>query len=409
MGVYARYVIGTESPDSFHAWSLITVVGYLMGRKCWIMPGNDRSIQYPRLYTVLVAPPGAARKSVALDTAVEFVREMKLPIGSNSITKEALIVLCAEHETEELVITGRDADGNEEATLVKRNDVLMAASEFSTFLRERGMNSGLVMMLNAWYDCPRNYEDRTITRGINSVAGVFMPILAATTAHALAQSLSQGDIEGGIASRMLFVVETTSKGRIPYQPMTPDQISARAEVARRLREIHEFFRGRMTFTLEAWAFYQAWYTGERYDKGIAHPRLVHYLSRKQSHFFSAAMICQALLGLSMVIGLDAVQLAVLLLESIEPNMHLAFAGVGSDSKNPAMQFGARFVAYISRFPSGIGIKDLFLAFSGEITFDQCQEAVEHLKAAKQIVSSGGKIKAVAHAKAAQQTIMKAED
>lgn len=387
LSIYARYVEGTESPDSFHIWSLITVVGYLMGRKTWLQPGNRASVQYPRLYTVLVAPPGAARKSFALDQVVRFVREMKLPTVAESTTKEALIEFAAAHEVEHEITVGPD-----EAIILKHNDILLAASEFSVFLREKRTNNNTVMLLNAWYDCPKDFAEKTIGRGTIDVAGVFMPLLAATTADALAQSLSQSDIEGGIASRILFVVERTAKGRIPFDGPTPSKIKAEADIAARLAQIHEFYCGEMKFSKAAYQFYREWYVGERYDKGISHPRLAYYISRKQNHFFAASMICQALMGLSMTVSLEAAQLAVSLLESIEPNMPLAFAGVSSDDKDPALKMQQRILGYVARYKSGVTLRELFIAFASEVRFENMEIAVDHLISAKQFMRESGKIK-----------------
>lgn len=377
--VYARYVAGTESPDSFHIWSVITAVGYLMGRKTWLQPGNRESVQYPRLYTVLVAPPGAARKSQALNTAVRFIRDLGLPVVPDSITREALIEFAAENEVEDEIPLN-----DEETLLVKRNDVFLASSEFSVFLREKRVNNGTIMLLNHWYDCPKDSVERTIGRGTTPVAGVFMPILAATTAPALAQSLTQADIEGGIASRILFVVETKSKGRLPFRTPTPEQLAAEKEIAQRFKEIQEFYRGEMNFSPEAYEFYKTWYVGERYDKGVSHPRLEYYVSRKQNHFFATAMICQAIIEPSMTVSLDAAKLAVDLLESIEPNMPLAFAGVGVDEKDPAMRLSTRIISYVARYPKGVTIKELFRAFYTEIRFEDMEAAVEHLVKARQL-------------------------
>lgn len=385
IALYERFTANSESPALFHIWSLLTAVGAIMGRECFLQIGAKSKRQYPRLYTVLVAAAGM-RKSAAIGEIAQFlIDDALVPLASNSSSREALIDFAVSVER-----MGVDPDNPEAETA--HNSFLLLSGELSVFLKSKKDNQDMISLLNDWYDCKSMWSHATVSRGKQEVAGVFMPLLAATTQDSLAQSLDMDALETGIASRLLFVVSRDPVKRIAMDYQTDDQKWAEKAVRRRLRKIAQFYHGEMKFSDSAYKFYVEWYAepGTRYSRGLTHPRMQQYLQRKQNHFFALAMICQACMPgkLTYEISRAAAELAVLLLEQIEPNMIWAYESAGRDKVG---MFANKLLRYLMQAGVSVTRRRALTYFYADVSEKEFNEALALLVQLRKVSIDDGRI------------------
>ena len=83
-----EYTLDTESPDNYHFWTAITILGAITKRQVWLDMNMFKV--YPNFYVFLIGPP-AARKSAAAAIGVRLAVQAGLRKFSDKITDAALI------------------------------------------------------------------------------------------------------------------------------------------------------------------------------------------------------------------------------------------------------------------------------------------------------------------------------
>jgi alpha-L-fucosidase len=88
---YMEYTADTEPAKVFHHWVGMSIMAAALRKKTYVKYGRLR--YYPNLYVVLVAEPGVARKSQAINFGVEIMSQVpEIQMSADAITKEALLV-----------------------------------------------------------------------------------------------------------------------------------------------------------------------------------------------------------------------------------------------------------------------------------------------------------------------------
>ena len=67
---YLDYTFNTESAKIFHKWVALSMIAAVLRKKAHLSLGRIKI--YPNMYVVLVADPGRARKSQAIDFGLIF-------------------------------------------------------------------------------------------------------------------------------------------------------------------------------------------------------------------------------------------------------------------------------------------------------------------------------------------------
>jgi len=190
----------------------------------------------------------------------------------------------------------------------------------------------------------------------------------------------------------LFVVTRETPKRIALGYMSEDQKWAERAVSRRLRKIARFYHGEMKFSDEAYKFYVEWYAtpGTRYHRGLGHPRMQQYLQRKQNHFFALAMICQACMPgtLTSTVSRSAAELAVLLLEQIEPNMIWAFDSAGRDKVG---MFANKLLRYLTTLGDSVTRRKALSYFYAEVSEQDFNASLALLVQLRKVEIDDGRI------------------
>lgn len=355
---YEKYTSNTEAPASFNVWVGLSTIASALQRKTYVDFAGMHVTIYPNLFVVLCAPPGVCRKGTVINIGLELLRKIEGPaIIANDITREKIIRDLKKSyklDTEDV-----NSEGHSSVTCV--------AEEFSTLLGFK--NIELLATLTALYNCDSEYKYSTKTQGEDRIINPWINILAGTTPQWLQSSLPLEAIGGGFTSRIIFVVERKPQKRVA---LTDDIEPLPPELERSLlHDLGEMYRmkGEFKRTPAANLLYKKWYLKHTSREPTIHDeRFQTYLSRKQVMVWKTAMLLSASEGESMIIQDYHVDGAIRLLNALEPNMPMAFGGLGRSVLGELVNL---VNDYIQSSPEGLTAEQLF-----QMTWMHIQDATE---------------------------------
>ena len=320
---YLEYTFNSEPPHMYHVWSAISVISAVLQRKCAFPWGNLTF--YPNMYVVLVGPSGKARKGTAMNFALGFLEDIGVHLAAESTTREALIRALADAKDDMI-------DPNiGESTM--HSSLTIFSPELTVFLGYQ--NHQLLSDLTDWYDCRRKWIYRTKLSGTDTIEGVYVSLLGATTPELIRTSLPMDAIGGGLTSRIVYVYEAR-KGKIVILPeVGKRELELHRTLTNDLQMIH-MLRGNFTSTagfLEEWA---KWYSVQDDNPPFTDTNFAGYLERRPNHIMKLSMIISASEGDSMMITEHHIERAIKILNMTESKMPLTFMGVGRGQHSDTM-------------------------------------------------------------------------
>lgn len=183
--IYTRF---HESPDDFHLWVALTIIGAATARKVYFDQVFHKV--YCNLYTGLVAGSATCKKSSAMD------------IGTNLFQKafgeDETFYLLKGKATPNDIIDTLGGPGSEDGYLFLQLD------ELAMLFTNEMKHLGIVELLTELYTCPESREYRTKTAGKYVVRNAFINILGGAV-PAYLQKHSEDVFEEGLIGRFGFL------------------------------------------------------------------------------------------------------------------------------------------------------------------------------------------------------------
>jgi hypothetical protein len=324
LDAYYEYTEETESAPILHKWVSMSAVSAVLQRKIWLKVGRLRI--YPNMYVVLVAEPGVARKTQAINYAVPIIREISgVRLSADAITKEALTQDIAE---------ARDASILPNGDVMEHCSLSIISKEFESFLGQKKENTKMLVLLTDLFDAPDKWDYRTKHSGQDATVAVCINLLAATTPDSIASSLPTQAIGGGLTSRIMFVWASgkTKKVTAPPEPDPKLKLAIIQDLAAISR-----LSGEYTMSKDCFRQWDAWYTA--YDEVAPH-RIAPdkcfrgWYSRKPLYIQKLALIHTAVTTDSNVVEWPAFETAIADIEEVEIHMGRTFSAVGRSEVSP---------------------------------------------------------------------------
>lgn len=337
ISAYSKFTEGTEPPAIFHLWVGLGTLAGAAQRKIVLHKGHFHV--YSNVFIVLVGDPGS-KKSSALRIGKNRLKDAKAWGQEFNFSTQATSV----------------------AALVKqfvgiKNKSHQSLTAFSSELGSLlGSNPADILdFLNDIYDCEPDWDKQTVGRGLEMIEKPWFSLLAGTTPNWLGDNLSKNALEGGFASRTIFVYGEATE-RVAFPGLSEEKLQLATDLAHDLAFIASL-KGEMKYDAEGREFYRYWYEELAPDEPMVDQRLKGYYSRKGMHVEKIAMLLSLSEGDSLVISKRDVETALGLLKMIEPGMAKAFASVGG---NPFSTDIDRIKAQIIR-SGGMKYKEIIAA------------------------------------------------
>lgn len=200
---YMQQMSEQETATAYDFWCAVWMLSCAAGRD--VIVDRPRAPVYLNVYAILVAESGVTRKSSAVRTAFNIVRQF-----NEQCTAFSLIESKTTPERLEQILHERYEDGGS-------SRVAIAISELAVFLGTSKYTQEMPALLTDLYDCPASRSGGgTISRGGVTQRDVWVSFLSASTPSWLFRSVNPNIVQGGFTSRCLFVVEEKPKRRIAW-------------------------------------------------------------------------------------------------------------------------------------------------------------------------------------------------
>lgn len=317
LAAYCDYSEDGFCPPQFAEWSALSIIAGALERKTWI-PWSDTYSFYPNIYVLLVSRPGQG-KSVSLSKAVDLLKDVSRKTGTLNILPSQV----TEAKFIELMGHGRsfiDTSAGKELT-VFQNAGYYYASEASNSLRN--IFGDFIACLTDFYDCPPYWERATKKDGRKiSLKNVCMNMLAGSTFDYLGKLVSDENIQGGFASRLLYVVQKESTVKEQKYASGQDaeikklRETYRAALTEDLTAISNI-SGPMVATPEYGAAWEKWYPEhQRHVQAFKSEKLQSILARTNTNVLKVSMLLSAAESDSRILDLRHFERAVELVEAV---------------------------------------------------------------------------------------------
>ncbi len=319
---YVQYTKEHEACELYHIWVAISMAAACLERRIWMHESFGRRV-FTNMYIILVSPPGAGKKSSAIDIGMDMVKTVDgLQQPADKLTAESLIM--AMHEALNQYQIPEEKRGDKPNTLwLPHCSLTVVADELEVFINDKAgegiitLLTGLYKGYDRWEYKPKNSEPHTF---INS----WLNIIAGTTPGFFQKRHFLDGCTGGFTARIIFVWGVMKKRFIGIDRdwRLSDQIK---QDMVRMSGMY----GEMKMDSAAWKVYKGWYLGQPLQFDVI-DELQHYYHRKGTHVLKVAMVLAASEGL-MTMYPEHLHLAQTILERTEKDLPRVFQSVGRSS------------------------------------------------------------------------------
>lgn len=361
INAYLQYVEETEPPELFKLWVAIGSVAAALQRKCWLDWKLERI--FPNMYIVLCGPPGC-RKGTAMRPARYFLDQLGIPLAVEATTREALIrklsnCTVSDPELEALGFTSM------------HSSLTIFSEELTVFL---GMNNWQLMSdLNNWFDASDKWTYETVGRGEDTVIGVWVNLLGATTPDFLETALPQDAIGGGLTSRIIFVFGDR-KSRLVSNPVITEKEEMLKDVLLEDLDRIQMLKGAFTFTRGYFNLYDRWYSEHNKVPPFTDRNFLGYNDRKALHLRKLSMIVCASRSSEKILTEEDFSVALAILNETEQYMHFSFSGRGRSSQAWLIeQILRRIISF-----KAVNMQALYSEYYKDATKEEIDGIIRHL-------------------------------
>lgn len=307
LNAYIEYTKESESPDNYHIWTALSIVSSVVRRHVWLDQGLY--VLFPNLYVALVGPPARTAKSTAIRMGRRLIQEVPgVNIGPDSCSREELIRQLAQSK------------------LDNQCAMTIHSSEFSSLIDVSGIP--MIQFLTDIYDCdfrdPKGWRYSTKTQGKDEVINPYLTMLVGTTPTYVADAMPNNVIGHGFTSRVIWVHEEIERLQNPLPD--PENVEMAKELVADLRHI-SVLSGQFKLDDKAKEHYREFYHN-LYKTVPADYRMEGYHWRKKVHVLKVAMILSLTENDTLTVTERDIEVAIGLLDAIEPNMARTFSAVG---------------------------------------------------------------------------------
>lgn len=292
---YLAYVNCGFVPKQFNEWTALCIIAAALERKVFL-PWGDMQAVFPNIYVLLVSGAGEG-KSTALNRGVRLLEEMN--------RKTSTVNILPNQATEPAFLNqvGKGRSFTYGTSVVTQNAAFYYASEASACLRNiYNGGSDFIATLTDLYDCPELWRKALKKDGDTpqTLKNVCISLLAGCTFNYLDELVSEKNISGGFASRIVYVVswdkavtEQAFQGGLLDDGYTEERRIYREALLADLLAIHQM-QGKMRGSPEfARAWETWWYAFEKQRRSYPSEKLKSLLVRTSDNILKVAMLLSA--------------------------------------------------------------------------------------------------------------------
>jgi len=314
----------TEAPAHYWLWSGLFTLGAAMERKVWVPYGLDDI--YPNHYIILVSPPGKCRKGGPIALSKRFLEKVQCTVSKDSTSKQALC--------NELAASFAQVVLPEMGT-VQQSPMAVISKEFSSLLSVDPKQ--MIEFLTDIYDSHDVWEYRVLSREPEKLYGPCVGLFAATTPTYMANNLPYEAFGAGFFSRVVFIIGTEKKQRIPRPMLDEEERYLMKDLVHDLGIIRHL-RGPFQWEDKAGEYFDAWYNelDVKYAE-IKDERFHGFIERAHISVLKTAMCIRVSYSDDLTFTVNDIGQAIEEVNSIFPTLSMAFGAMGRSERSQDIQ------------------------------------------------------------------------
>lgn len=315
LSAFERYGSDNFTPPIFNTWTGLSIVAGALERKVWL-EWNQSLRYYPNLYVMLVALPGVG-KSTAINRGVELLEELyrdnrRVNFLPTQVTEAKLIELMGQKS--EFYYLGKP---------FQHCSAYYFASEASDSLKE--IYGDITSTMTNFYDCPKLWEKATKKDGRLTIENACFNLLAGSTLQYLSILVNEGNVMGGFASRINYIISRETRVRQNTFPVNLQEVddlkkAYKADLVEDLKRINEMI-GPFSTTQEFREAWQEWdFEIQNRRAKMPSEKMQSLLVRQGTSMHKICMVLSASESSDRVMKLHHFEKAKILLEQTEKQL-----------------------------------------------------------------------------------------
>lgn len=309
---FMDYTSELECPANYLRWVGLSTIAGAAQRKIYME--SQAFFAHTNMYVVLVGPPGSKKS-----TAIRAGRRLLKQVPGVNLSSDAPSVVGLMQDFKD--ITSKD-----------HQSLNGFISEMSTLFENA--SETMTGFLTAIYDGDPDYIKRTRLGGVEHIPFPWFNMVAGTTPSWLGDNLRKSAVEGGLVARTIYVHSDEVILKSPFPRPSPALRVLEEKLVHDLAMIATA-SGEFDFeggdNGEAYRWYETWYMDRRRLPLVADNRTAGYFTRKPIHLLKVAMAVSLARSNALRITQDNLELALALLDKVEPGMRRAFSAVGGNT------------------------------------------------------------------------------
>ncbi len=324
LDAYMEYTNETEPATIFHKWVGFSALASALRKKTYLSLGRIKV--YGNMYIVLVAEPGIARKSQAINFGLQIMSEVpEIQTSADAVTKEALLQDLENSAQQDQLLDG---------STLTHSSLSIISKEFESFLGQKKENTKMLVLLTDLFDCQElPWKYRTKNSGNNTIPSIYLNLMGATTPESLASCLPSTAIGGGLTSRILFIWADRRAKKCSRPEESPRVLELKKKLPADLYSISRIV-GQYDFSNEAGKKWDEWYNAYEEldpDRLCKDPAFNGWYSRKPMYLLKVALACAASESDRRILEWRHIERAMLEIQEVEKSMGIVFKAIGKSS------------------------------------------------------------------------------
>lgn len=385
LDAYMKWAKDNFVPEQFNTWSGLSIISGALERKVWL-PWTDVFSYYPNIFVLMVSLPGVG-KSTALNKALGLLmdmnaRENKLNVIPSQVTEAKFIE-----------IMGNASAFQVGSKLIYQSAGYYWASEASNSLKN--VYGDFIACLTDFYDCPTYWEKATKKDDKITLRNISLNLLAGSTFDYLSKLVTDENIMGGFASRLIYVVHREKLVRTQKFQLggaATDASRARDDYRRALIEdlgqIHKMV-GPFTASPEFGRAWEEWYPKfERERQDNPSEKMQSLLVRTNTNVLKLSMLFSAARSDERILTIDDWDAALTCIEPIQKEIPAIFReSKALDTKSQGGLNAAILRAFIMKGEVTIADLQMALVMAGQSS-QHLERTLNVMRTAGRVVASG---------------------
>lgn len=359
----------SEAPISLLTWSGLFTLASTVKRKVYFPRTLMGSYEiYPAIYVVFVGPPGVVRKS----TTAGYTEDLIERLNENVISSDPNYIHLGP-------TAGSSSKLLEKMAALPEGSITIIASEFGNLVSTTP--EGMYDLFTRFFDNPEEFLYSTRQYGDEYITRPTLNLLGCTTPGWVSENTGYM-IEGGFASRVIFVFEHKARRRKMYYDdieLTEAQIQQMEDDLTHDLGLIADLSGPFTHeTTELRDEMEAWYQKHAESEVIVNAEGFH--SRKHVHVHKVAMLLSLAQSSELIIRKQHFDQALTLIDDVERKLSRGLSVVG---RNPYSADLYRIIDFIAT-EGPIEKRFIFSKFWQDLLPEELSKILEVLKITEQI-------------------------